>query len=153
MHKINTNKILLYPRPQYLPYVVKSVQHSTPGEICFLPQASSGGNPMTSIRHSPVSVTVSFPSRNLHPSPEVLPFSFFFSLLAGCAPTSHAPINQLNHAPEDAGWWSCPGQCERFHSRRGLIISAAAAQDKGAFAIRQQRLSRLAGVRIAVLLV
>lgn len=87
--------------------------------------------------------------------------SFFLSppllfLLAPCglrAPTSHAPINQLNHAPEDAGWWSCPGQCERFHSRRGLIISAAAAQDKGALAIRQQRLSRLAGVRIAVLVV
>ena len=79
--------------------------------------------------------------------------SFFFSLLAGCAPLSHAPINQLNHAPEDAGWWSCPGQSERFHSRRGFIIPAAAAQDKGALPIRQQRLSRLAGVRIAVLVV
>ena len=69
-------------------------------------------------------------------------------------PASHAPINRLNHAPEDAGWWSCPGQCERFHSRR-LILSTAQQyqQDKGPFAIHQQRFSRLAGVRFTVLVV
>lgn len=113
----------------------------------FLPQAELGANPHDCLSPPPSPCSVSSPLAGTI-------FTTFFLLPP--PPASHALIVSHNHAPKDAGWWSCPGQCERFHSRRGLIISAttaAAAQGccSGSVAIRQQRFSRVAGICVAVL--
>lgn len=63
---------------------------------------------------------------------------------------SHAPIISFHHAPEDAGWWSCPGHRKRCPPIR--FNSVSAAQTKGLIAVSEQHLSQLPGLRFSVFL-